>query len=118
MQETILKLVVPAVMGLLGGVVGSLIAPWVHWGIEKRRSRQAKRRELIDSCRMLLTTDIDRKTFRETEVYAKLRPHLYQLVIEAVEKDQPPGESEEDKNAFKQKLLEDLARIEREWVLI
>ena len=118
MDEIILTYALPGILGLIGGIIGSLVAPWVHWGVEKRRMRQAKRRELVSSCRMLLTGDIDRKTFRETEVYAKLRPHLYQLVIEAVESDDASDESQEGKNAFKKKVLEDVARIEKEWILI
>ena len=124
MEETILRYVIPWVLGFLGGIVGSFIAPWVHWGVEKRRLRQAKRRELINSCRVLLTTDIDKKTFRETEVYAKLRPHLYKVVIEDIESDEAPkdiktGDShQDDMNAFKKKTLVEVARIEKEWVLI
>jgi hypothetical protein len=144
MEEIILRYVIPMALGLLGGLIGSFIAPWVHWGVEKRKLRQAKRRELINSCRVLLTTDIDKKTFRETEVYAKLRPHLYQLVIEAIESDEAPNDNKpgdtksndtksdemkpdeiksddshhDDTNAFKKKTLNDVARIEKEWVLI
>lgn len=36
-----------AYLGLLGGVVGSLIPPWVNWGIELRREKMKYRRELI-----------------------------------------------------------------------
>ena len=121
MKATVLMYVIPAVLGFLGGVIGSLIAPWVQWGVEKRRLRQAKRRELISNCRMLLATDVDNKTFRKTELYSKLRPHLYQLVIEEVEKDDTvvSGENETPQtDQFKNKVLEDMARIEKEWVLI
>lgn len=110
---------IPALIGLIAGIVGSLIAPWVHWGVEKRRARQAKRSELIHSCRMLLSTGIDKKTFRETELYSRLRPHLFKQAIEDLEGGQAEsGEDEASKNRFKQKLLDEIARIEREWVLI
>jgi hypothetical protein len=62
-------------------------------------------------------------------VYAKLRPHLYELVIDAIESDDAPDEMKSDEmksddshhndiNAFKKKTLVDVARIEKEWVLI
>ena len=121
MNETVLIYIIAAICGLAGGIVGSLIAPWVQWGVERRRQRQAKRRELIRSGRSLLSTDIDKKTFRETEVYSQLRPHLYQAVIDAIEKDgskENAQENEDGPEDFKSPLLDDIARIEREWILI
>lgn len=29
--------IISGVIGLITGAVGSLIAPWVHWGIEKKK---------------------------------------------------------------------------------
>jgi len=121
MNDTVLFYLVAAISGIAGGVIGSLIAPWVHWGVEKRKQRQAKRRELIRSCRSMLSTEIDKKTFRETEVYSQLRPHLYKAVIDEIESGESAETLEEDANRiedFKQNLLEDIARIEREWILI
>jgi hypothetical protein len=120
MDASILKYLIPGVIGLIAGIVGSLIAPWVHWGVEKRRTRQAKRREMISSCRMLLSTDIDKKTFRETEAYSKIRPHLQKHVVDEVaDKHAESAQGEgTDPNLFKQNILEDIAGIEKEWVLI
>ena len=121
MKATVLIYVIPVALGFIGGVIGSLIAPWVQWGVEKRRLRQAKRRELISACRILLATDIDKKTFREAEFYLKLRPHLYQLVIDEIESDDTAVSREDAKpetDRFKKKMLEDVARIEKEWILI
>ena len=118
MEALVLKYAIPGIIGFIGGVIGSFIAPWVHWGVEKRRLRQQKRRELINSCRSMLAAEIDRKMFKETELYSKLRPHLYQLTIDTVESDAPPEDPKEDKDVFKEKILGDLARMEKEWVLI
>ena len=121
MNETVLIYLIAAIFGLGGGIVGSLIAPWIQWGVEKRRQRQAKRRELIRSSRSMLSTEIDKKTFRETEVYSQLKPHLYRAVIDEVESDKSSETQKENADRtedFKEKLLEDIARIEREWILI
>ena len=53
-MDAILTALIPASLGLLGGVVGSLIAPWVNWGIEKRRQKLAYRRELVASWRKMI----------------------------------------------------------------
>ena len=121
MNKTVLLYLGAAICGLAGGVIGSLVAPWVHWGVEKRRQRQAKRRELIRSCRSVLSTEIDKETFRDTEVYSQLRPHLYKAVIKEIERKESSEALKENTNPvedFKQLLLEDIARIEREWILI
>ena len=121
MDERVLFYLVAVVFGVAGGFVGSLIAPWVHWGVEKRKERQAKRRELIRSCRSVLSTEIDKKTFRDTEIYSQMRPHLYKAVIEEFEGEESAETSKDNADRtedFKQGLLEDIARIEREWVLI
>ena len=121
MENTIVWIILPAAAGLVGGIIGTVIAPWAHWGVEKRRQRQTKRRELISASRALLTSDMDLKTFRETATYAKLRPHLLKPVRETVEKLKPtdPENSNEQNEAnIKERILEDIARIEREWILI
>ncbi len=120
MDASVIKYLVPGITGFIGGIVGSLIAPWVHWGVEKRRTRQAKRRELINSCRVVLETGLDKKTFRETELYSRIRPHLDRQIIKEIEKkDADPAEdSTADTTRFKQTLLDEVARIEKEWVLI
>ena len=79
-----------AIAGLISGVIGSLIAPWVQWAIEKRRSRLGYRQQLINTWR----EGIDRFDFQleltgsfgETDWYSAIRPHLRDDVIEALER--------------------------------
>lgn len=120
MDAWVFKYLIPGILGFVGGIIGSLIGPWVHWGVEKRRARQAKRRELISSCRVLLGTGLDKKTFRETEVYSRIRPHLHRHIIDEMEKKESESseKSAVETSRFRQHLLDEIARIEREWVLI
>ncbi len=46
--------VLPALLGLAAGIVGSLIAPLVNWRIEKTREKLAHRRELIGKWRVMV----------------------------------------------------------------
>src|SRR5687768_16566088 len=34
---TIVNAIISLILGLFGGAIGSLIAPWVHWRIEKKK---------------------------------------------------------------------------------
>ncbi|KMT66877.1 hypothetical protein [Catenovulum maritimum] len=45
------KIVVPAVVGLISGAVGSLVAPWVNWRIEKKRKQIEYKHSLIKIAR-------------------------------------------------------------------
>ena len=42
-----MEAMVSAFLGLVAGIVGSLVAPWVNWGIEKRKIRYQYRRQVI-----------------------------------------------------------------------
>ena len=46
--------VILALIAIIGGGVGSLIAPWANWGIEKRKQRLASQRKLIEDTRRMI----------------------------------------------------------------
>jgi len=51
-MEEFLKFAIPAFTGLIAGAIGSIVAPWVQWGIEKRKLRpflSERTREEIES---------------------------------------------------------------------
>jgi hypothetical protein len=113
-----------AIAGLISGVIGSLIAPWVQWAIEKRRSRLSYRQQLINTWR----EGIDRFDFQlelagsfgETDWYSAIRPHLRDNVIEALERPRTAIVVNEGRgdSARKQMLLDEVTRIEKEWRLV
>jgi hypothetical protein len=45
--DVLLQALPGAIGGLVTGAIASLIAPWVQWAIEKRRSKLNYRQELI-----------------------------------------------------------------------
>jgi hypothetical protein len=65
MSDTILTAVIGGIAGLITGTIGSLIAPWVHWGIEKRRSQAERRRALIDNAEPCFLVHRDREKILE-----------------------------------------------------
>jgi hypothetical protein len=124
MAETITSIIVPAVSALVGGAIGSLGAPWIHWNIEKRKLRLAARRELIASWRTAVgwqSWEAGSKAFRETEAYASLRLHLSPEMKKKIEDDTVHvvlGGRNAGANNFAPVLLDEIARIEREWGLL
>jgi len=50
-DDQVIAAVVGGLAGLASGALASVVAPWVNWGIEKRRFRLQRRRELVGEWR-------------------------------------------------------------------
>jgi hypothetical protein len=104
-----------AVAGLISGALASLVAPWIQWGVEKRRLQRNERRELLERARGIVTSVNDPQSFRNTPEYARLRPHLLDEVRNKIEgRPIVPGTGE-GRGTVRNLLLDDFARIERKW---
>lgn len=114
-------IIVAAVSGLGAGTVGSLVAPWAQWNIEKVRQRVEARREFIESCRSLIATDISSQEFRETVEYSRLRPHLSEHIRKKIERDTiqiQMGGRGGGANNFGPRLQDEITMLETKWKLI
>jgi len=54
--------VISGFIGLLAGLVGTAIGPWVKWGVEKRKLIYQSRRELINKWRSMTQKASELKT--------------------------------------------------------
>jgi hypothetical protein len=61
MDPSIISAIIGGVTGLIAGTIASLFAPWINWGIEKRKLRLTAQRELIKAARLGLESTSDRK---------------------------------------------------------
>lgn len=89
---------------------------------EKRQDRQNQRRERIEQWRAFIQ-DFDfgtTKRFAGEDIYHQMKPYLRTEVIEMFETPRGfyVGNEAHGDSAYRQKLLEEVARIEREWGLI
>lgn len=124
-----------------GGAVGSLVTQWSGWGIEKRKQRLQRRRELITGWRLellpLIASSHDTPEIwigpRQTKVlsspfYASLRPHLSEAAVKEIEDPQvrlvlrrpgAPPSGDHWSYQFPLKIfVDEIARIERYWNLV
>src|SRR5687767_10846727 len=111
----------PALLGFLAGVLGSLFAPWVQWTIEKRRSKLQYRRDLVKTWREAAGLALrDGGDFRGTAAYSSLRPHLDPQLRALVEDPYHllAGGNARPGDAKHHMILDDIARIEKEWGLL
>ncbi len=106
--------IISGIFGLLAGAVGSLIAPWVHWGIEKRRDKINRRHALIDSSRYAVSGDaFSRQGFRQSPAYSAVRLYLSESLRSNVESGAHGGDI-----TLRQRIFEELAALEKKWKLI
>lgn len=78
MSDQVLAALVGGVAGLITGAVSSLVAPWVNWGVEKRRLRFQRRRDLVSEWRAGLSEAEDHGllsgNYEHLVWYQSLRP--------------------------------------------
>ncbi len=118
-------IVVVAIIGLISGSIGSLVAPWAQFGVEKYKLRLENRKKFIDNCREEIQKDeFDIVEFINTPLYSQLRVELAQNLREELSKVSSDkvviqlGGRGEGANNYKPKLLDELAYIENKWKLL
>lgn len=120
-MDDLLKILIPAFFGLVAGIVGSLIAPWVNWGIEKRKLKLAARREFIALARKTVQVTDSKNKFREHAIYSQLRAFLLKSTRELIESDAitiQTGGRCGGVNNYKPQVFDDLHTLEKKWGLL
>jgi len=124
--------VIGGIAGLVTGALGSVIAPWVSWGIEKRREDRKHKRDLIMSWRTGIASiddegsDVDglprgylmqhTSRYFRTPWYETLRPYLSEFHRVNFEKNNTSVAGGTPRS-LKNLIAGEVDRIEREWGL-
>jgi hypothetical protein len=125
MGERTIELLITGILALVAGATGSLIAPWVHWGIEKKKIKVQKKIDLIKKARDFLeVSDLDYRQFSCSSIYSEIRPYLSQKTISTIERNENEfvitigNGRESGVNTYKYLVLDDLVELEKKWELI
>ncbi len=124
-----IKYVVPALIGLLSGIVGSLVAPWVKWGVEKRKLQLQTRARLLAAAREFISSDkYNYREFIKTALYSQLLPHLSLSCREGLKEKKPSapnaiqltigGRDAGANTQHRSRLLDEIARLEKSWGIV
>ena len=123
MEVSTINIIISAITGFITGVIASLIAPWIHWRIERKKIILNRKIELVDKSREFLNKqEFNNKEFRETDIYSRIRPYLSKELIQKIEKAdnnihvQLGGRGGGVDN-FRNKILDELNSLEQEWGL-
>lgn len=123
-METIMTKILPAILGFVAGAIGSLVAPWVNWRIEKRRARRERRQECIDSWRQYIEKEFEWSSFRNTAIFSQMKPYLSEKMVRELD---PVREGEKPtlhlrstigEDTLTKRLLDEIAAVEKKWKLI
>jgi hypothetical protein len=116
-----LDTLVAAVAGLITGTIGSLVAPWVNWRVQRIRDRTEYRRNQIRRWREAIEAfDFSSRNFADTVIYTELRPYLdedFRRGLESGRMGMSPGRGRGD-SALKHEVLDTITKRERAWKLI
>ena len=111
--------------GLLGFIAG-IFTPWVKWGIEKRRLRFQHRRDLVARWRRMVQSIAQSPIESQEEVTRQLEAHEDFYSLQPHLSLKARGELHRGTTilvgstigAALQYILDDIARIEKEWGLV
>ena len=122
MESTTINAIIAGVVGLTTGAIGSLIAPWVQWGVEKRRKKNDRRIDLIQRVREILSQEnFSRSILLNDPIYGALRCLLNEKARKEIERsanhfvvavNSPTSNSDRDL------ILREIAEIEKSWGLL
>ncbi len=107
---------------VVSGLISTFAAPYINWGIEKKKMRQERRKELLRSAREELNSDsFQIENFKSREIYSRIQPYLSEntkgsitgsdgvfiMVVDGTSDDM-----------FRNLISEDLHKQEEDWGLI
>jgi hypothetical protein len=116
----------PSLLGLLGGVVGSIITPWIKWEIEKKKETREIKRKKIDSWRFYIENHFNWDSFRDTSIFSEMKPFLSEEIIRELDpysfdKTNTPTihlRTPIGRDDLKMRLLDEITAIEKKWKLL
>lgn len=133
MESQFYSVIIPALAGLIAGAISSLIAPWVHWGVEKQKLKLKAREELIREAREAIESgEYTNQQFRHLAIYSRIRRFLSERAVKAVEgnlSESGKGRTEDvlivagqgrhsGVNPYRAIVLDELTALEKKWGLV
>jgi len=115
LEVSTVNAIIAGVLGLLAGILGSLIAPWANWQIEKKKMRRNARRSTLAQLRTKIRVQVNTRRVLQENEYRSLRSHMHTDVINELEEGDPPYALQREDERL---LLDELDRLERKWKLI
>lgn len=108
-----------AASGLVSGGIASVVAPWINWGIEKKRLERQRRYDLLKSWRegiARMETD-DRGEYISSDWYETMRPYMWETRRDELERPGTVIVPADSGRGIKGRFASEADRIESQWGL-
>ena len=113
-----MEYIISGIIGLIGGAIGSLLAPWVHWKIEVRKEQLKSKKKLILNLRTYLQNDDPRdENFLRSVDYIRVRPYLSNDFVKELEDLKKTILHSYHRSFYTATFMEELDLIEELWNL-
>lgn len=113
--------IISAIIGLLGGIIGSFITPFIKWDVEKRKLRRQSRIDKIKFWRNEIDSHEDFSTFFRTQTFNELRPLFTkeeQNSWNAIWKGEYLGKTRTDDRLKTLQFHTKVSELEKKWKII
>jgi len=114
--------IIVAIIGLISGGIGSLIAPWAKYGVEKYNLRLLNRKDFLQNFRKEIEKeDFDIEEFINSSYYSQIRDEIPQEMRSEIEsyvltlsiKTRGTRQTH-----YKATLLDVVSKLEKKWGLL
>ena len=113
-----MEYIISGIIGLIGGAIGSLLAPWVNWKIEIKKELWRTKKELILKLRTYLQNNSPKnKNFLNSIDYTRIRPYLSNNFVNELEDFETTILHSYHRGYYNAKFMEELDTIEDLWQL-
>jgi hypothetical protein len=113
-----MEYIISGIFGLIGGAIGSLVAPWVHWKIEVRKEQLKSKKELVFNLRTFLQKEDPRdENFLSSVDYIRIRRYLSNNFVKELEDFNKTILHSYHRSFYTAKFMEELDLIEDLWDL-
>uniref|UniRef100_UPI003F830138 hypothetical protein n=1 Tax=Thalassotalea sp. PLHSN55 TaxID=3435888 RepID=UPI003F830138 len=118
---SVIGTVVVALIGLISGAIGSLFAPWINWGIEKKRKAIEYKQSRIKDARELLDKADSLEIILSSSIWGFIQTNLTQQEAHSVSSGRVIHGTDHncmtELHMRKQIISRMLSRLEKEWEL-
>jgi hypothetical protein len=129
MTDIVSAAIVGGVAGIITGSLSSLFAPWVQWGIEQKRLKFQRRKELVADWRAMIKTInyIPTEAINTNSTlgdmlmkhgWLTLKSHLSIEALREIESSWGKFAVNTQKGPEVRILTDEVARIEKDWKLV
>ncbi|MGE0792866.1 MAG: hypothetical protein AB7V77_01645 [Candidatus Woesearchaeota archaeon] len=114
---------IPLLSAVIASIITVIVAPYVNWGIEKKRLKQNNRKDFLARCRAYIENpNFENKKFVNSSFYSQLKPNLSLDLINKFEKDENHVTIKQGIRGgvdnFKPNLLDEIKDLEIKWNLL